>query len=67
MFYIIRRFHPNRVARVETSIARVETGQYLENECYSANINCATQNLQWVIAQQPKKHSSSAFGESFGS
>ena len=29
-------------------------------------LNCAAQILLWVIAQQPKKHSSNAFGESFG-
>jgi len=29
-------------------------------------LNCATQILQWAIAQQPKEHSSNAFGESFG-
>lgn len=29
-------------------------------------LNCAAQILQWVIAQQPKEHSSNAFGASFG-
>ena len=38
----------------------------MENNNYPAILNCAAQILQWVIAQQPKEHSSNAFGESFG-
>ena len=65
-----------RIASLESKLALLESKQALlesnQDSIWRMNsipqiLNCATKILQWVIAQQPKKHSSSAFGESFGS